>query len=360
MAEGDDPAPNVVKTLSVEYTLAGKPSEVKATDPETMHIGGEPVHAVVQKATYGILDDPKRTRDVREKLQRLLDSGFSSFRVSQMADGDDPAYLVVKTLEADLLIQGKPVHLSGTDPELIDLSIPLPAAERIADFRRSREGRLLLQAWQPGKYELTTASGRRLTFDVAAPQRLDVQGPWTLRFPPNLGAPAQVQLDHLVSWSEHSDPGIKCFSGTATYSRALDVPKAVLGKTKRLYLDLGEVHAFARVRLNGRDLGVLWKPPFEVDITDAARPGDNRLEIELTNLWPNRMIGDEQLPEDSERNENGTLKRWPEWLLEGRPSPTGRFTFTSWRLWKKTDAPLRSGLIGPVRLVGTETFSVAN
>jgi len=72
------------------------------------------------------------------------------------------------------------------------------------------------------------------------------------------------------------------------------------------------------------------------------------------NLWPNRLIGDEQLPEDSERNPDGTLKQWPQWVLDGKPSPSGRFTFTSWRLWKKNDALLESGLIGPVQLWTTD------
>ena len=85
----------------------------------------------------------------------------------------------------------------------------------------------------------------------------------------------------------------------------------------------------AQVVLNGRPLGTLWKPPFRVDITDAAQPGDNALEVCVVNLWPNRMIGDEQLPEDSQRNVDGILEQWPRWLEEGEPSPTSRHTFTS-------------------------------
>jgi hypothetical protein len=104
----------------------------------------------------------------------------------------------------------------------------------------------------------------------------------------------------------------------------------------------------AEVHLNGKNLGILWNPPYRVEVTDCIQPGDNELEIRVVNLMINRMIGDEQLPEDSERNEDGTLKQWPQWLLDGKRSPTGRLTFTSWRLWPK-DAPLQtSGLLGPV------------
>jgi hypothetical protein len=89
------------------------------------------------------------------------------------------------------------------------------------------------------------------------------------------------------------------------------------------------------------------------------RPGQNTLDIQVTNLWPNRMIGDEALPEDSLRNTDGTLKEWPAWLKEGKPSPTGRFTFTSWRLWKKGEPLVPSGLLGPVTLAVTEIRDLA-
>ena len=79
-------------------------------------------------------------------------------------------------------------------------------------------------------------------------------------------------------------------------------------------------------------MGILWKRPYRIEITDALKVGENTLEIKVTNLWINRMIGDEHLPEDSERNRAGTLKAWPEWLQDGKPSPTGRYTITTWRL----------------------------
>ena len=125
----------------------------------------------------------------------------------------------------------------------------------------------------------------------------------------------------------------------------------MLAPGRRLYLDLGRVQVMAEVKLNGKDLGILWKPPFRLDVTDAARAGENQLEVKVVDLWINRQIGDEQLPEDSSRNAKGTLKAWPQWLQDGKPSPTGRYTFTTWRLWKRMSAPVESGLLGPVTLL---------
>jgi hypothetical protein len=114
----------------------------------------------------------------------------------------------------------------------------------------------------------------------------------------------------------------------------------------------------AEVKLNGRDLGILWKPPFRVDVTDALKPGENQLEVKVVNLWINRLIGDEALPEDSQRNADGTLKAWPQWVNEGKPSPAGRFTFTSWRLWKKNDTLVPSGLLGPVTIQPAQQLAI--
>ena len=308
----------------------------------------------VQKAVYGVLNDPKRTRDVQAKVQRLVDAGEFNFQVARMAEGDDPAFMVVKTLVVEGTADGKPFKASGKDPETLYLGSAVAASERVAEVRRGTDGNLLLAAWEPGSYELKTASGHTRRVDVPAlPKALQVRGPWELRFASGWGAPEKTTLDTLIDWSKHTDPGVRYFSGSATYFTTFKwtaEKSQIANRKSQIYLDLGKVAVLARIKLNGRDLGTLWKPPFRVDVTDAVKPGDNALEVQIVNLWMNRMIGDEQLPEDSERNPNGTLKAWPAWLLDGKPSPTGRYTFTSWRLWKK-DSPLQeSGLLGPVTL----------
>jgi hypothetical protein len=104
----------------------------------------------------------------------------------------------------------------------------------------------------------------------------------------------------------------------------------------------------ARVQLNGKDLGILWKPPYRVDVTDALQAGGNTLKIAAVNLWINRLIGDAAKPEDSQRDDKGTLQAWPDWVLSGGSSPSGRISFVTIPQWKADEDRVPSGLLGPV------------
>ncbi len=305
----------------------------------------------IDKAVYGVPGDPGRTRDVRAKLQAIVDAGEYEVGVSRLAAGDDPAYGVVKTLDAEYSYGGKSHKVSGRDPDTIHFPVEEAGAEPEVKVRQDRDWNVEVESAKAGDYELRTASGRILKAKVPLlPEPLKIGGPWEVAFPPNWGAPERVTMQWLVPWNEHEDAGVRHFSGTATYTKTFGVPDGFMGRDRRIYLDLGEVAVMASVRLNGKDLGILWKPPYRVEVTYALIEGANWLEIGVTNLWVNRMLGDEELPEDSDRNPDGTLRAWPRWVEEGRPSPTGRFTFTSWRLWKKGEPLVESGLIGPVTL----------
>ena len=166
--------------------------------------------------------------------------------------------------------------------------------------------------------------------------------PWTVSFDPAWGGPEQTVFEQLTDWSLHTDPGIRYYSGTAVYRQTFDKP---VTESQQLYLDLGRVKNMARVRLNGRDLGVVWTAPWTVDITKVIKTTENQLEIEVVNLWPNRLIGDEQLPDDGIRN-----RQWPEWLKDGTPRTSGRYTFTTHRHFTKDSPLLESGLLGPVTI----------
>jgi hypothetical protein len=191
-----------------------------------------------------------------------------------------------------------------------------------------------------------------------APTRVlrDLAGAWQVTFNPRWGGPDKaVGFEGLTDWSKHTDPRIRYYSGTATYRKSFELSEAeASGKPGRLLLDLGVVEVMARVRLNGRECGIAWKPPYLIDITGAARAGANELEIDVVNLWINRMIGDEQLPEDSKWLDFETLAEWPEWFKTGKPRPSGRYTFTSCKHYKKDSPLVPAGLLGLVSLICVE------
>lgn len=212
------------------------------------------------------------------------------------------------------------------------------------------KGELLVKATSEGIAQFKTTTGKTLqavAANLPAPQ--EISGAWILKFPAGWDAPPSVTFDKLISWPEHPDQGVKYFSGTANYEKEIEITAERLLSRRELWLDLGAVKNFAEVFLNDQNLGILWKPPFLMNITGAAKPGINKLVVKVTNLWPNRLIGDEQLPSDVEWN-GKQLAAWPKWLLDGKPSPTGRLTFTTWHHWTKDDALLESGLLGPVML----------
>jgi hypothetical protein len=233
------------------------------------------------------------------------------------------------------------------------------------EFSLEPGGGLFSRAWQNGKLALQMASGKTIQLDITGvPPPCELGGAWELVFPPNWGAPDKITLEKLISWTEHENSGVKYFSGTASYSKNFDLPAACCGSDRTLVLDLGLVKNLAEVVLNGHNLGILWKPPFRVDISDVARAGENRLEVKVTNLWCNRLIGDEQLPEDIEWAHNGFWahqgpQAWPAWLLQGQPRPSGRLTFTTWHYFNKNSPLSESGLLGPVMVRVVRKINVA-
>jgi (4-O-methyl)-D-glucuronate---lignin esterase len=174
------------------------------------------------------------------------------------------------------------------------------------------------------------ATSRVLPKAVSTPLAM-VQGAWEVSFPPNLGAPAKVKFDNLSSWSTHTDEGVKYFSGTAAYTKEINAPTSWFRPGAKLMLDLGTVKEIAEVSINGNAVGLLWRAPFQIDVTNALKPGTNKLEIKVTNLWQNRMIGDLSLPEDK------------------------RYTFATLRPYKKDSPLLESGLLGPVTVSALTT-----
>jgi hypothetical protein len=157
---------------------------------------------------------------------------------------------------------------------------------------------------------------------------MGLDGSWEVAFQPGRGAPASISLPHLASLSEQADPGVKYFSGTATYTTRFTLPKT-MKPGMPLLIDLGTIGDVAEVSVNGTRIGTVWHAPYRLDIGTAVRKGENRLEVRVANLWVNRLIGDAQ-------------------------PGANKITFTTLPTYQ-ANAPLRpSGLIGPVTLLSAK------
>jgi hypothetical protein len=226
-------------------------------------------------------------------------------------------------------------HVAGKAPELWN---PVTGEHKFADAYEEKGGRTIVPldfspcgSWfvifrEASAAHPATAENNSPTLNPVQ----EISGAWTVHFDPKWGGPASVEFDNLASWTTRVEPGIKFYSGTATYEKNFDLPvqsAAVPGA--KLLLDLGDVHELAEVKVNGRPCGIVWCPPCRVDITSAANPGKNKLEIEVVNFWPNRIIGDASLPLEQ------------------------RLTRTNIRNLKAGTALMESGLMGPVQLLET-------
>ena len=300
----------------------------------------------ILKATYGDAASGK-VKDVTSIVARAASETNLRISATNGDMGGDPAYNIVKNLVVEYELGGVKKTATVHENDILAIGNYPEAGTPPAYELHARE----LLAWQKGEYVLTWSDRIKRTITVRdLPAPTNVDGAWSVRFPPGWDTPSVIELPKLASWTDHSDFGVKHFSGTATYARTLQVPKSYLSAVSRLILDLGDVRELCRVRVNGKSLATLWKPPFRVDITSVAKAGNNVLEVDVTNLWVNRLIGDEQFPDDMGWN-GAQLRAWPEWFAKGQPRPESRRkTFTTWRHNFKDTPLLPSGLLGPVVL----------
>ena len=287
--------------------------------------------------------------DVTEKARALVRGGDVSLGATN-ANFGDPAYNFLKRLHIVYMLNGKRFDRSVPENDSVDFIAAGPD-DALPTFAL-RAGRL--EFWRDGKVEFQSAGKKRVL--SGSPSETVLRSPWHLSFPPHKGAPPSVDLDKLISWPDSPVEGVKYFSGTATYDTTFSFGD--LKKSDASYwLDLGRVKNFAEVRFNGHSLPTLWKAPFRIDVTPWLKKGRNHLEVKVTNLWPNRLIGDEQYPPEAEYK--GPIQAWPDWIKNGTPRPpTKRVGFTTWQFFKKDSPLLESGLIGPVRIRRIPTFAL--
>ncbi len=190
--------------------------------------------------------------------------------------------------------------------------------------------------WESGDYTFITSGGNTKKISSIVPPLMEVSGEWNVTFNPATGVKdTEITFKGLTLWNEHSDPAIKYFSGTATYTKSFNLTMEQSSSTVRL--QLGEVHDISRVWVNGHDLGIIWTNPWTVNLTGVLKEGANELKIEVTNCWANRLIGDSGLPE-SKWTTKTNVRRVP----DRSEYKHGHQAFSA------TDELLPSGLSGPV------------
>lgn len=253
------------------------------------------------------------TPDGRTRLPLWLDGYGSVFIVFRGRAG-----VHVASVERD----AKKIYpLPPPSAATADQPIPRPFAAT------EEAGAIHWQTSVPGNFAIHLSNGA--TRNVSIPSvalGMDVAGPWTLSFPAGWGAPSSVPITKLGAWTDSTSPGIRYFSGTAIYRTTVDEPPSMFRQGIRLSLNLGELAELATIRVNGISLGVVWKDPFTVNVDHALKPGKNEIEISVTNLWPNRLIGDAQ------------------------PSVSQQFTHTNITKYRADSPLLPSGLFGPVTI----------
>jgi len=295
---------------------------------------GTGVHQVGKGTVYA----GQSLRDVFAALKLAPDFDYTrpepdariEFVHRKLADGD--LYFVDNRSDRSESVEAS-FRVTGREAELwrAETGAAQPATYKIADGRTSVP--LTLEPWgtvfvvfrKPAKaMERTLPTGIETSVDT-------VIGPWTLAFQPGRGAPPSITLDHLTSWTDNPDPGMKYFSGTGTYTTTVNAPANWFHSGVKLWIDLGAVMEIAEVTVNGISLGEVWHAPFRVDATRALHAGANKVTVKVTNLWPNRMIGDLQ------------------------PGVTRTYTWADVKPYKADSPLLPSGLIGPVTISRAET-----
>jgi len=154
-----------------------------------------------------------------------------------------------------------------------------------------------------------------------------IYGAWDVTLQSKFGTTKQIVLNELTSWSENTDLDVKYFSGTGSYKKTIQSNANWFKEGSQIWIDLGTVKNLAEVVVNGKSLGIVWKTPFRINMSKAIKEGTNTLEIKVTNLWVNRLIGDMQ------------------------PDVTNKMTYTTMEFYQ-AESPLQtSGLLGPVKIV---------
>ena len=349
-----DPAPGSVKELRLDYELGGQRHQLNLLENKQQDLKFNNEEFKLIRALYGRF--PAELKDIAPKypvynvttnVNNLVNLNKLIFTVTDSLFGVSPSESGVKReLRLVYSTAGETRHVSVQNGSVVHLERDKPGAKFVYENG--------VPTWvtpYSGKINYTTGAGSVKTVVVkSVPKPIELSGPWQVSFPKNLGAPGTATFPKLISWPASSDEGIRYFSGTATYKKPFTLTNDMLKKSNSLELDLGSVAVIAEVIVNGKNLGLLWTAPFRAFLGNAVHTGKNDLEIRITNLWPNRLIGDAQLPDDMTWTPY-VPQAWPNWLLDSSVKrDSKRITFTTWKHWDANSALQPSGLLGPVIL----------
>ena len=319
----------------------------------------------------GYPEADNRVRDVAGAWPVLPAGGWSSVFAEDQClpdfEGGAICWLHRRTTDADIYFVANTAYeatrqecVFRTDHRAAELWSPETGERFELPCERDADGRMRAsiafgpaQSWFVVFRKKSTASRKTPCPEFGPVQT--IEGPWRLEFDPEWGTDRRLVLQSLTSWTDHKDPLVKYYSGTASYRTEFELSEAQMANHQSsMAIDLGRVEVMAQVILNGKNLGIVWKPPYRLEVADALRAGKNALEIRVVNTWANRLIGDEQLPLDSEWKDWETLLGYPDWFPHTDRRPSGRYTFTTARHYKKGSMLQTSGLLGPVQLLEQE------
>lgn len=347
-----DPAMGYKKELRMEYQIGKTKHQMYAEEREHIEIDAEGEKLTVLKAVFGKfkvetkgIPQNYKTYDVTDKINDLVASENYDVLISnKLVDNKIPEGNKT-SLKITYKTDGEERTLFIPKDQILKLSKDTPKPS----FVYSDDAIKWITS-NKGKITYTKASGEiKTTAITAIPEPIDLSNSWQVAFPLKSGVPENIKFKELISWSDHKNENIQHFSGTATYQKEFIISDELLQSDKSLELDLGSVAVIAEVIINGKNVTTLWKAPFRVTIDDFVKKGKNTIEVKVTNLWPNKLIGDESLPLDYERKGN-RLKKLPKWLVNNTKRPSKRTTFSSWKHYSKNDELLTSGLLGPVKI----------
>lgn len=268
-----------------------------------------------------------REQDKQPELWRPEDGATIPLTVYAKENGRIKVPLHLDPYGSLFILFRNPAPRSPVELVVKDQTILFPQVPTVGSsdgfFEELADGSYCLK--EEGRYRFITASGRERLFEAGPAETMALSEDWSVHFDPRWGGPDSVAFAGLISWPDHAEAGIKYYSGTAAYKKTVRLEAAQISG-KRAILELGQLHNLAEVWVNSRFVSVAWKKPFQADITDAIRAGENSILVNVVNLWPNRIIGDLQTPAGH------------------------RYTKTNVIKFNAHSPLLPSGLLGPVRL----------